>query len=246
MFDPSKHTVLIVDDEAELRDAIAFDFQRKGYSVLQAGSGNEALGILEKTLVHVVISDVRMPNGDGIFLLDKIKEKNTALPVVLFITGYTDLSLEDAYDKGADAVFSKPFDRKALFETVQNALDGINDKYTRKFSRTSSELNVGLHFQTSKSSAHGRVKNIGRGGMFVETNQISARTGEEVVFTLEVDLEPKFTIHGTGITRWLRKDGTNEFASGYGIEFLSLDENSNKIFIKIINAIKTKQFIPKR
>src|SRR5665647_200205 len=112
-------TILIVDDEELLREALAFDFRRRGYNVILAGSGKEALAFLEKNHVNVVISDVRMPNGNGLELLAAIKKRNVFLPVVMLITGFADLSLEEAYNLGADAVFPKPFDRQALQAAVE-------------------------------------------------------------------------------------------------------------------------------
>ena len=73
MINPKEITILIVDDEIDLRDSIAFDYKRKGFNVLVASSGNEAFEIVKKNKVNVVLSDVRMPDGDGIELLYNIK-----------------------------------------------------------------------------------------------------------------------------------------------------------------------------
>ena len=137
----SKFNILVVDDEAILRSAIVFDFKRKGFNVLDAENGAQAFEIVKANKIDLVLTDVRMPGGDGIELLDKIKALNASLPVVMFITGFADISLEEAYDKGVDAVFAKPFDRKALLAAVLKALSDINDKWTsRKGVRAESDF----------------------------------------------------------------------------------------------------------
>src|SRR5690606_2585354 len=97
-----------VDDEKVLCDAIAFDFKRKGYNVLCAYNGGDAFKIVQSQPVDLILSDVRMPNGDGVELLTNVKNHNYAIPIVMFITGFADLTLEQAYDMGVDAVFAKP------------------------------------------------------------------------------------------------------------------------------------------
>ena len=118
---PKDIVILVVDDEPELRDALVFDFKRKKFQVLEASNGRDAFEIVKKNRIDVVLTDVRMPGGDGIELLDNIKSFNQEIPVVMFITAYADISTEEALKKGAFAVFSKPFDRKALLEAIMKA-----------------------------------------------------------------------------------------------------------------------------
>ena len=60
----------------------------------------------------MVVSDIRMPGGDGSELLVSIKKFNPLTPRVIFITGYADLPLEEAYQQGTEAIILKPFQRK--------------------------------------------------------------------------------------------------------------------------------------
>jgi CheY-like chemotaxis protein len=239
-------TILIVDDEPDLRDAIAFEFKRKGFNVLTAGNGREALAVLSKQTVQIVLSDVRMPDGDGIELLEKIKEKNVFLPVVMFITGFADITLEEAYNKGADAVFSKPFDRKALYEAVVRALQPMDERFKRKEIRVVSELPIKLRFLKSDVSVDSRVLNIGRGGMFsVLTNQFPELL-EQVDFNLETAVPPVFKISGKGVVRWVRSTASENFPAGCGIELVNLDSECLTQVIELINFLKTKAFIPRK
>ena len=121
MREPSEVTILIVDDDAALRKALVFDFTRKGFQVLSAGNGKDAYELVKNQRVDLILTDVRMPGGDGVELLDRVKSLCPELPIVIFITGFTDLTIVDAYAKGVDAIFAKPFDRKMLMTAAMRA-----------------------------------------------------------------------------------------------------------------------------
>lgn len=123
MQDLKKYTILVVDDDKTLREAIAFDFKRKGFNVLVAGSGSTAFEIVKTTKVHLVISDIRMPDGDGLSLLDKIRDFDPSIPQVIFVTGFADTTEANCIARGAKKMISKPFDRKYLMATVFEVLE---------------------------------------------------------------------------------------------------------------------------
>lgn len=118
---PSKYTILVVDDEVDLREAIAFDFKRKGFSVLEAESGESALLRVREARIDLIVSDIRMPNGDGLFLLAEVRKLSQSIPLI-FVTGYSDVAIEECLSRGALAVIPKPFDRKFLMDAVLSAL----------------------------------------------------------------------------------------------------------------------------
>ena len=119
---PQDCVLLIVEDEEALRDAVVFDYKRKGFQVLSAGNGKDALELVKANRIDLVISDMRMPGGDGLTLLEKIREYDPKLPVLIFITGFSDVKEEDCIAKGASNVFTKPYDRKALLSVVMEHL----------------------------------------------------------------------------------------------------------------------------
>lgn len=242
---PQDSTILIVDDEPDLRDAIAFEFKRKGFNVVTAESGHEALALLEKQPVHIILSDVRMPDGDGIELLTKVKERNPFLPVLMFITGFADITLEEAYAKGVDAVFPKPFDRKALFEAVMRALQPLDERWKRKGVRVVSELPIKLNFLKQNISTSSKILNLGRGGFFCPLNDHFPEILEQVDFNLETTVLPVFKISGRGIVRWVRTAAEENSPAGCGIEFSVLDPECQTKAIELINFLKTKSFIPR-
>ena len=110
--------VMVVDDDDDLREVVALDFAQKGYDVRTAASGDEAFRMAQQAPVDLVISDVRMPFGDGLDLLQRIRGMEPPQPAVILMTGFADLKPEQARALGADGFVTKPFDRKALFAAV--------------------------------------------------------------------------------------------------------------------------------
>ena len=89
----SQYTLLIVEDEEMLRDVIVFDFKRKGFQVLSEENGVEAFKLVKANKVHLVLSDMRMPGGDGMTLLEQVRAYDTKIPALIFVTGYSDFSV---------------------------------------------------------------------------------------------------------------------------------------------------------
>lgn len=114
--------VLVVDDEEDLREILAEEFMDLGSKVIQASSGTEAYAKTEATNVDVIVSDVRMPGGDGVELLKKIQARNPQEPVVILVTGFSDFDTQNLVTMGAYAVLSKPFDPSEVIAVAVKAI----------------------------------------------------------------------------------------------------------------------------
>lgn len=132
-----RNRILIVDDDLDMREILSFDFESEGFQVLQAESGNRAIEILNTRAVDVVVTDVRMPDGDGVRLLERVNERYPDLPVI-FLTGFAEIPIEDACARGAYRVLIKPFDRDELYRAVRQALQEKNDRPRRNQGSTQS------------------------------------------------------------------------------------------------------------
>ena len=120
-------SILIVDDEPDILSALTLFLESLNhFKVYQAISGNEALSIISKNNIDLVISDVRMPDGDGIFLIKQLKNKLTHGLKFIFMTGYSDLNQKDALDLGAIEILRKPFDLSVLESSVLKALSNAS------------------------------------------------------------------------------------------------------------------------
>jgi two-component system, NtrC family, response regulator HydG len=115
--------ILLVDDEERLRNAAGKVLAAEGYRILNAASGREALEVLKRRTVALVISDLRLPDLDGIGLLKQVRELLPETEVVM-ITGHG--SVEKAVEAmrlGAYDFIEKPLDSAALLKTVAKALE---------------------------------------------------------------------------------------------------------------------------
>jgi DNA-binding NtrC family response regulator len=117
-----KIKILVVDDDEDLRELIVQIFDSAEYQTFAAKNGKEAFRIVENNKLDVVLSDVRMPELDGVTLLKKIKEKYSTLPIVFLITGHSDLKAADAIKFGAAGLVNKPFDRDSLMLAIEKAV----------------------------------------------------------------------------------------------------------------------------
>jgi response regulator RpfG family c-di-GMP phosphodiesterase len=116
-----KITILYVDDEENNLFSFKATFRIK-YNVLTALSGDGALAILEKTLVHIIVTDQRMPEMTGVEFLEKVLEKYPD-PMRILLTGYADMdAVVDAVNKGKIFHYlAKPWDEDELDLTIQSA-----------------------------------------------------------------------------------------------------------------------------
>jgi len=116
-----KITILYVDDEENNLFSFKATFRIK-YNVLTALSGDGALEILQKNLVHIIVTDQRMPEMTGVEFLEKVLEKYPD-PMRILLTGYADMdAVVDAVNKGKIFHYlAKPWDEDELDLTIQSA-----------------------------------------------------------------------------------------------------------------------------
>ncbi|MBC77737.1 MAG: two-component system response regulator [Halobacteriovoraceae bacterium] len=112
--------VLIVDDEAELREAIAGYLELEDFECFTASNGVEAFNIIEKESISFVISDIRMPGGDGVELLKRIKAKYPDIPLVMLMTGFAEVTETQVLKMGGLGILEKPINMQALVKNLRS------------------------------------------------------------------------------------------------------------------------------
>ncbi len=240
---PAETTVLVVDDEESLREVLEFEFQRRGYRVLTAASGNQAFAIACAQPIDVVVSDVRMPDGSGVDLLRRLKERDVQLPVIIFVTAYSDLPAEQAYDMGVEAILAKPFAAKVLLAVVTRALQSFDERWRDDGSSTPPEVVLASQRSADELAAAGPGLEIGRGGLFLAVDPPPAaetRVSLRIAFTGN----PERSLTGTGIIRWRRTEAVEGRPIGVGVEILTLDEVSRRTWGPRLAASRVRAFIP--
>ncbi|NEN80814.1 response regulator transcription factor [Paenibacillus elgii] len=115
------NTVLVVDDDSEIRDVIHVYLRNEGYRVLEAVDGLEALDVLKSNSVQLVILDVMMPRMDGIKTCFKIRETST-IPIIMLSAKEEDIDKITGLTTGADDYVAKPFNPLELLARVKAQL----------------------------------------------------------------------------------------------------------------------------
>ena len=117
----SEINILVVDDDQEIREGIEIYLRNEGFQVFQAEDGEEALYILEKESIHLVILDVMMPKMDGITATFKIREKNN-IPILMLSAKSESADKIHGLSVGADDYVTKPFHPLELVARVKSML----------------------------------------------------------------------------------------------------------------------------
>ena len=121
--------VLIVEDEEIICDIMADLFRSKGYDVTSASTGNEASAKSSQSEFDVVISDVRMPDGDGIELANELAIRNPQRPFFIFVTGY--LAEKAEVPPNVVKIFTKP----VRFEDIYTYTESLFKKSSWRIGR---------------------------------------------------------------------------------------------------------------
>jgi two-component system, NtrC family, response regulator HydG len=119
----SRSRVLIVDDDAEMRDALGAFFEGQGHDCELAADAGTALGIVEHTTLDAIVCDVRMDGMNGLELLDRVQRTHPALPFVLVTAAGDVQDAVTAIKRGALQYLTKPCNLDRLSTTVANAIE---------------------------------------------------------------------------------------------------------------------------
>ena len=112
-------TVLLVDDDPGVRFALTEVLADRGYRVITAGSGAQALTLLDG--VDVVVTDLSMPGMDGLELVAQIRARMPGLPVILLTAHGSENMVRIASSRGACGCLSKPFDIDEIAQVIEQA-----------------------------------------------------------------------------------------------------------------------------
>jgi len=115
-------TILLVDDEQGYRDLLYMELSDRGYGVLTAGGGPEALEILQREEVDIIITDMKMPKMDGLDVVIASRQLRPGIPIIL-MTGYAiEGRVQEALALKASVCLRKPFQIEELETALRAAL----------------------------------------------------------------------------------------------------------------------------
>jgi CheY-like chemotaxis protein len=238
----SSKTILVVDDEVDLCEILQFDLEDAGYRVHTAYRAAEALEILQQRPIDLIVSDIRMPGGDGVHLLNEVRKKDFELPPVIFVSGFADVTVAEAFHQGVVAFIAKPLSFETLLDAVQFHLKDRTQRWTdrqlpepqRRYERSFASL----------AQAESEVSLLmGRGGFFLRIVEDLPRLDEIVKVSLQLQKEA-VTLEGWATCRWIRNAIGPKHPRGAGLEWLQLTPASVAFLNKLIEEQKRLPFIP--
>ena len=125
-------TILLIDDETDVRDSISRVLKREGFDVLTAENAEVGLALLKKSTVDVLVSDIIMPGMDGVQAIQHVRESNPNMKIIAISGGgnfgtkayqpkaiTTTAYLQAATEAGADWVITKPFEKSELLDSIR-------------------------------------------------------------------------------------------------------------------------------
>lgn len=126
-----KATVLIIEDEPDLREIARFHLEGAGYDVVEAADGGEALDRVQSSPPDVILLDLRLPGADGWTVLGDLRRHLDAdVPVIVLSAHSSGHNVERAAREGCRDYVRKPFTARRLLDAVRNALASGGDSTT--------------------------------------------------------------------------------------------------------------------
>ena len=117
-------TIMIVDDSTSIRQMVSFTIKNAGYGVIEASDGQDALNKLDIGEIHMIITDLNMPNLDGIGLIQNVRARPSFkyVPIIMLTTESQDSKKQEGKSAGATGWIVKPFRPEQLTAVVRKVL----------------------------------------------------------------------------------------------------------------------------
>jgi CheY-like chemotaxis protein len=123
MAESARYTILVVDDEESIRILVGTLLAKLGHSCIPAADGVDALDRMKENKIDAVITDIKMPNMDGVALTIEILKRNPGLPIMVMTAFGEEYSAGGAISAGAREFIGKPFSPEAFSVQLQKMID---------------------------------------------------------------------------------------------------------------------------
>lgn len=227
--------ILFVEDEAFLRESMGQWLEQKAGRAFCAEHGEAALKILSENRVDLVVSDVHMPVMDGVALIRELRDAEPR-PRIILVTGFSDLTLREAYDMGVDAIVEKPIDRSELLCAIKQSLAEPEELWERT-PANAPEMKLKAAFKSFETALKQNRIAFGRRGFCIEAHG-DLREGP-VDFAIAFQNDAR-TLSGQGVVRWISSQEEQA-----GIEITCLGAACRPWALDLIKRTATISYIPR-
>jgi len=233
--------ILIVDDEPELRSTISFELNQTGFITENAADGLEAQDLLLHKNFDIVISDVRMPRCGGVELLQWVMNKKFKNTAMIFMSGFADIPIWEAFGLGVQGFLGKPFDISDLQMQIRNLLLPLSERWLSSPPPFQNTFKANFdHSDGTPASGFA----LGQGGCFMAQFPPSWKQNQNIELSLEVPMLAGGKIEGVAHIRWIRRNPDNGNYLGAGLEFLTLTPECQVEVVDWIRRNEPTAFIP--
>lgn len=223
-------SILVVDDDEHVREVLTMTLEIFGFQVLGASTATDAIEILNTKNIRMVISDMRMPEMDGMGLLRYVRLSVSKSMPFMLITGFSEYSREQTVETGATYFFEKPLMTDSLLKVVNSEIARGDQLWRDRPKRIEGQFAVKL----KNINAEATALNVSIGGMYLHGLDVPHVIGDILQFEL---VHGDKIVKGKAIVRWIRYVPKNEVGQyspiGFGVEFDGLPENISEVLSEV-------------
>ena len=240
-------SLLIVNHNCVETEHLTDALIEAGYQAYTVNHDHNVFNLLKKRDFDLILYGVGDQRSTELDFVKRLRDSEWVRPLIMVASNSVELNLSEAYDLGVEGVFRGEVEISKFEAVMERCLAPLEEKWRRRNERFDVSLSLRLKVGGEGNQIDTKVVNIARGGMFVALKEGHPEIGDIVEFCLTFENLPFGDIEGHGKTRWVRSvDQDEENLAGVGLEFMDLSWQSVTNLMEILNAIKTKAYIPSR
>jgi len=236
-------TILIVDDEEPIREILADIFEDEDYTVINAENGKLGLEMALQNEPDLIISDVQMPEMNGVDFLKGLPGVVSKMPQFVFLSGFCDITPDAAQNLGAQGIISKPFDITGIVDVVGDFLLPPSEKWEFTGDYPSVHRTAPMSGCIDASRADRGEVVFGKNGFFMPYIAEELIVGSFVSFDIEIK-DGGLDLKGVGQVAWLRAEDQDGSPAGIGVKICGIKGGGAEAYFELIKQAGILSVIP--